>query len=217
MVKMRNSLKTIKKFSASLKGQALYVAELVKNKRRAGHPLSRVFRYLFESKKIKGALGLNLAIVAVFAGMVSAPISAFSNGAPVEVTTISPAVNSLTTVHSVRIPLDSLKVNQGYHFLHWGVDLDGQLGEPVYPVMDGVVEDVLFGRFSYGNHIIINHGSGFKSLYAHLAKTVVQKGQEVDKNTVIGTIGSTGWSTGPHLHIEVYDNGKAFNPLTILQ
>ena len=214
---MRLNLKIPKRLLLSLKRRGFYLAELIKNKRRAGHPLSRVFRYLFESKKIKKAFGFNLAAVAVFAGIVGSPISAFSNGAPAEVTTVSPTVVSLTTIRSVRTPLDSLVVNQTYHFLHWGVDLDGQLGEPVYPIMDGVVEDVLNSRFSYGNHLIINHGSGFKSLYAHLAKIVVQKGQEVDKNTVIGLVGSTGWSTGSHLHLEVYDNGKAFNPLTILQ
>ena len=217
MVKMQKSLKMTKKIWAAIKAQVIYVANLVQNKRRAGHPLSRVGRYLFESKKIRSAFGLNLALVAVFAAAVGSPISAFSTNTTAEVTTVKPAANSLTTVHSVRTPLDSLKVNQGYHFLHWGVDLDGQLGEPVYPIMDGVVEDVFYSRFSYGNHIIIDHGSGFKSLYAHLSKVVAQKGQEVDKNTVIGTVGSTGWSTGSHLHLEVYDNGKAFNPMTILQ
>ena len=64
---------------------------------------------------------------------------------------------------------------------------------------------------------MINHGSGFKSLYAHLAKITVNEGDEVDKNTVLGTVGSTGWSTGSHLHLEVYDNGRTFNPLTILK
>ena len=65
--------------------------------------------------------------------------------------------------------------------------------------------------------MLINHGSGFKSLYAHLGKIVVLPGDEVDKNTVIGTVGSTGWSTGSHLHLEVYENDRTFNPLTILK
>ena len=214
---MRLNLKRLKKLLSSLKRQGFYLAELIKNKRRAGHPLSRVCRYLFESKKIKKFLGFNLTAVIVFASMVGSPISAFSDNPEAEVVTLSPVVAQLTTIHSVRVPLDSFEVTQGYHLLHRAIDLNGNLGEPVYPIMNGIVEDTAYSRFSYGNHIIINHGSGFKSLYAHLAKIVVQKGQEVDKNTVIGTVGSTGWSTGSHLHLEVYDNGKAFNPLTILQ
>jgi len=174
-------------------------------------------RKFFEKKTIKKIFGFNLAAVVLFTGVVSAPLSAFNQTQAQETVALTTQVVQLTTESSVRVPLDSLEVTQGYSGFHRGVDLNGALGNPVYPVMDGTVEAVFYNRFSYGNHIIVDHGSGFKSLYAHLAKVVVQPGQSVDKNTVLGTIGSTGWSTGSHLHLEVYDQEKTFNPLTILK
>ena len=83
--------------------------------------------------------------------------------------------------------------------------------------MGGMVKTAAYTRFGYGNYIIINHGSSYKSLYAHLSKIIVEKNQEVDKGTVIGLVGSTGLSTGSHLHLEVWENDHPINPLTILK
>jgi len=174
-------------------------------------------RKFFEKRSIRKIFGFNLAAVVLFTGVVSAPLSAFNQTQAQETVALTAQVVQLTTESSIRVPLDSFEVTQGYSGFHRGIDLNGALGDPVYPVMDGTVESVFYSRFSYGNHVIVNHGSGFKSLYAHLAKMVVQPGQEVDKNTVLGTVGSTGWSTGTHLHFEVYDSERAFNPLTILK
>lgn len=190
---------------------------LAKDRRYSSHPISRVLRRVFEAKKVKQLFGLNLMAIIFFTGVVSPSISAFSANTEAEITNISPQIVQLTTERSVRIPVDSLKITQGYHLFHRAVDFADISGSPVYPVMDGVVESVTYQRFAYGNHIIINHGSGFKSLYAHLSKIVVKNGEEVDKNTVIGTVGFTGWATGPHLHLEAYDNDRTFNPLTILK
>ncbi len=174
-------------------------------------------RKFLERKNIKKIFGFNLAVMVLFTGVASSPISALNQTQTQETITLTAPVAQLTTEHGVRIPLDNFKVNQGYSNFHRGVDLDGNLGDPIYPIMGGTVEGVFYSRFSYGNHVIINHGSGFKSLYAHLSKVTVKVGQEVDKGTVLGTVGSTGWATGPHLHLEVYDNGQNFNPLTILK
>lgn len=187
------------------------------DKRFAGHPVSRVFRRLFEKKQARKAVGLNLAMVALLAGAVIPPISALNSGQPVETATVVATDEPLATEKSVRVPVDSFEVTTGYSSLHRGIDLNEIEGAPVYPLMEGRVERVVYARFSYGNHILINHGSGFKSLYAHLAKVVVKEDEEVDKNTVIGTVGHTGWATGSHLHLEVYDNDQTFNPLTILK
>jgi murein DD-endopeptidase MepM/ murein hydrolase activator NlpD len=174
-------------------------------------------RKFFEQKTIKKIFGFNLAAVVLLTGMVSAPLSALNQTQAQETVALTANVVQLTTEHGVRIPLDSFQVTQGYSGFHRGVDLNGNLGDPIYPIMSGTIETVVYSRFSYGNHIIVNHGSGFKSLYAHLAKVIAQPGQEVDKNTVLGTVGSTGWSTGTHLHFEVYDSERPFNPLTILK
>ena len=68
----------------------------------------------------------------------------------------------------------------------------------------------------YGNAILINHGSGFLSLYAHLSKILVKKDDIVTNQTVIGKIGATGRAFGDHLHLEIYENGKTINPLSVL-
>lgn len=183
----------------------------------SGHPFSRLVRHFFESKKSKRFLGLNLAAISLLAGVIVPPISAFSLNPKVEVTQIRAAAAPLTTEVSVRLPVDSFQITQGYHLFHQAIDLKEVSGAPVYPIMDGVVEKTIKSHFGYGNHLVISHGSGFKSLYAHLSKIIVKEGEKVDKNTVIGTVGSTGWTTGSHLHLEVYDNGRAFNPLTILK
>ena len=85
------------------------------------------------------------------------------------------------------------------------------------PILPGKVEKTARLRFGYGNYIIVNHGSGFKSLYAHLSKITVKEEQKVDKNTVIGFIGSTGWSTGPHLHLEIINNKERVNPKLLFE
>jgi len=190
---------------------------LATDKRYSGQPISRVLRFVFEHREIRKVLGLNLAIIALFASVAMPPISAFNPRQPVETSTVVANKEPLITEKSVRVPVDSFQVTQGYHALHRGIDLNEIEGAPVYPIMNGTVERTFHSHFSYGNHILIDHGSGFKSLYAHLAKIVVKEGEEVDKNTVIGTVGQTGWATGSHLHLEVYENGRTFNPLTILK
>ena len=179
--------------------------------------IKKSLRKFFEKRNIRKIFGFNLAAVVLFTGVASVPLSAFSQNSNQETIALTANVVNLTTEHGVRIPLDNFIVSQGYSSFHHGVDLDGELGDPIYPIMDGVIEGVFYSRFSYGNHVIVNHGSGFKSLYAHLSKVVVKEGEAVDKNTVLGLVGSTGWSTGSHLHFEVYDSDRTFNPLTILK
>lgn len=194
-----------------------YLTKLATDKRFSGHPVSRVLRRVFENKRIKKVLGFNLTVLILLTSIASPAASALKANPEAEIVALTSEKVELTTEESVRVPLDSFVITQGYHLFHRGIDLKEVQGAPVYPTMDGVVEEVIYGRFSYGNYLIVNHGSGFKSLYAHLSKIVVEKGQEVDKNTVIGLIGSTGWATGSHLHFEVLENGHPINPLMILK
>lgn len=187
-----------------------------KDKRRAGNRFSRVFRCVLENKKIRRVFGLNLTAFALLTSVISPSTSAFSGLPEAELTTLSANVVQLTTEKTTRIPLDSFQITQSYHFFHRAIDLKEMAGAPVYPIMDGTVKQTIQERFSYGNHVIIDHGAGFESLYAHLGKIVVKEGEAVDQNTVIGTVGSTGLSTGTHLHLEVHDHGQPFNPLLIL-
>ena len=99
---------------------------------------------------------------------------------------------------------------------HNGLDLAAPLGTPVRSTMSGRVVTTGWSNI-YGNYIIINHGNGYQSLYGHLSKIQVQKGQAVNQGSQIGLVGSTGYSTGPHLHFTVYRNGKLINPNTVLR
>lgn len=104
---------------------------------------------------------------------------------------------------------------------HSGIDLANIPGTPVLAAADGTVitasSMMLDGRYyGYGNYIVIGHNAKYSSLYGHLMGFNVSVGQEVKKGDVIGYLGNTGWSTGPHLHFEVWDNGSRVNPMGFL-
>lgn len=100
--------------------------------------------------------------------------------------------------------------------VHKGVDYAAPLGTPAFTVGDGVVEFAGV-QGGYGNTVIVRHGSGHTTLYAHLQRIQVRKGQTVSQGQVVGTVGSTGWSTGPHLHFEFRVNGVYTDPQRIIQ
>ncbi len=99
--------------------------------------------------------------------------------------------------------------------MHTGIDFAGPKGTPVYATGDGVVRSSgdLKGYSGYGISVLINHGFGYQTLYAHLSKTAVLPGKKVKRGDLIGYIGSTGTSTGTHLHYEVILNGRQVNPI----
>jgi murein DD-endopeptidase MepM/ murein hydrolase activator NlpD len=98
---------------------------------------------------------------------------------------------------------------------HSGIDIGGKKGDPVYVTADGKVIESSYDR-SLGHHIVVDHTGGVRTVYAHLSKRLVNVGDVVEKGDLIGNLGSTGRSTGPHLHYEVYLNGTAVNPKTYL-
>ena len=97
--------------------------------------------------------------------------------------------------------------------MHEGMDFTAKVGTPIYATGDGVVERADNTASGFGNHIVINHGFGYETLYAHLSKYKCRVGQRIKRGDVIGFVGSTGRSEGPHLHYEVHKNGKVVNPL----
>ena len=101
------------------------------------------------------------------------------------------------------------------HF-HSGIDLAVAAGTPVHATLSGVCR-VIDDRTGYGLHVIIDHGQGLSSLYAHLESVAVTSGESVAAGQVIGRVGSTGNSTGPHLHFEIRMNGVPQDPQSYLQ
>lgn len=97
--------------------------------------------------------------------------------------------------------------------MHSGIDFTSPKGTPIQVTGDGEVVKVLHKKSGYGKHVVVDHGYGFKTLYAHMNSIDVKKGQKVKRGQVIGTVGSTGTSTAPHLHYEVIHKGVKVNPI----
>lgn len=97
--------------------------------------------------------------------------------------------------------------------MHNGMDFTANTGSPVYATGEGVVARADNTASGFGNHVVIRHGFGYESLYAHLSKYNCRPGQHVKRGDVIGYVGSTGRSEGPHCHYEVHKDGKVVNPL----
>jgi len=96
---------------------------------------------------------------------------------------------------------------------HEGVDISARVGSKVRATAQGTVIKVMYSKYGYGNRIVIRHDYGFETLYSHLDDIKVKKGQWVRKNQLVGTVGNTGKSTGPHLHYEIHKNGETRDPL----
>jgi murein DD-endopeptidase MepM/ murein hydrolase activator NlpD len=102
----------------------------------------------------------------------------------------------------------------GYSRMHKGMDIGVAYGTPIVAATDGVVK--FAGRHGgHGNYVKLSHGHGLATGYAHMSRIAARVGQHVSQGQVIGYVGSTGISTGPHLHYEVYKNGVAINPAKI--
>lgn len=97
--------------------------------------------------------------------------------------------------------------------MHEGMDFTAKTGTPIYATGDGVVAKADNTASGFGNHIVIRHGYGYETLYAHLSKYKARAGQRVKRGDIIGYVGSTGRSEAPHLHYEVHKNNKVVNPL----
>ena len=96
---------------------------------------------------------------------------------------------------------------------HPGMDFAYPQGTPIYASGDGLIETADDMAQGYGNHVVINHGFGYQTLYGHMSKIAVHANQKVNRGQLIGYVGSTGLSTGPHLHYEVIKNGEKVNPI----
>ncbi|HEX9074232.1 MAG TPA: M23 family metallopeptidase [Anaerolineae bacterium] len=109
------------------------------------------------------------------------------------------------------------RITQGYWSRHRGIDIGSSLGTPIHAADSGTIAMAGWDAVGYGNMILINHGNGYMTRYGHLSEIDVQVGQAVQKGQVIGLVGSTGHSTGPHLHFEIIHNGLNQNPYGFLR
>jgi murein DD-endopeptidase MepM/ murein hydrolase activator NlpD len=127
-----------------------------------------------------------------------------------------PTISPIKTADFIRIASGfGWRKHPIYHtvLFHNGIDIDAKKGVKVYATMDGIVDKVVYSKFGYGNKIIIKNSRGFETLYAHLGKMFVKKGQIINKGDIIGTVSNTGLATGDHLHYEIHENGELKDPL----
>lgn len=103
----------------------------------------------------------------------------------------------------------------GVYKMHGGLDIGASSGAGIYALLDGTVQKSTKSD-SYGNYVLIKHGNGYSTLYAHCSKLLVEKGQTVKAGEKIALVGATGNATGPHLHIEIRKNGQKLDPEPLL-
>lgn len=111
-------------------------------------------------------------------------------------------------------PTNARHITQYFTWRHNGLDIAGPTGSPIYAAKPGRIITAGWNRSGYGNYIIMQHADGSKTLYGHMSKLYVKIGNQVEQGETIGAMGSTGRSTGSHLHFEVIINGGRFNPLS---
>ena len=121
-----------------------------------------------------------------------------------------------TVANKMAWPTVGHIITQYYSWRHKGLDIANRIGTPLFAADAGTV---IYASWSngYGNNVVIDHGGGKKTRYAHMSKFYVSKGDKVTKGESIGEMGSTGWSTGPHIHFEVMINGVKYNPLNYIR
>lgn len=126
----------------------------------------------------------------------------------------NPPANAPTSRARFLWPTPNHRINQYYRGrYHTGIDIEGTYSSPIYASSGGTVEFASSDRSGYGLHVIINHGNGLRTLYGHASKIFVSVGQHVNQGQTIAMVGSTGRSTGTHLHFEIRIGGSPLNPL----
>ncbi len=108
-------------------------------------------------------------------------------------------------------------ITQGYSWYHRAIDIADPAAPDILAAAAGTIERVIYSRYGYGHHVVIDHGNGYKTLYAHMTQIYVHPGQKVSQGQPIGQMGSTGHSTGTHLHFEIRRGRVRLNPLSFLK
>lgn len=176
--------------------------------------IGRHCRHFLRDRNVKKTTGFVL-LLAVVSSIFSSNLD--NIGGPFTLNLDPPQLNvDLTTKNLSQIPIDFTYESRGFSWYHSGVDLVASTGTIVRPIMPGQVKEVERWWTGYGHFVLVDHDYGYESLYSHLSEIKVNTGDKVDLSTIIGESGNTGFSTGPHLHLEVRYKGQAINPAEII-
>lgn len=172
---------------------------------------------IFEHTHIRKLFGVNLVAAVIYMGYVTPQAIEYTNRLNIEqkmqATPISARVETQTTFDP---PLVGFKISQTFSSWHPGIDATAPEGTPVYAIAEGYVTETGYTLLGYGKHVIITHEHNIISLYAHLSQIKTVRGRKISRGELIGEVGATGWATGNHLHLEIYQNGIPVNPLELL-
>lgn len=205
---------------------------------KANVALKRAFKFCLAQVQIRPRIRLfaKLLIVLVLALTASSQAIAYLepkeaeikiNGQPIligqestqvetEPAEIEAEITSKRSPFDFKLPVEGY-VSQGYRSYHRAVDIaTGAVGVPIHALGTGQVEFTGYLADGKGNVVVVNHGDGLKSLYAHMGKIYVGVGNQVDSSSTLGTVGLTGRTTGAHVHLEVYDRDVVINPANVL-
>jgi len=172
---------------------------------------------IFESSAVKRVFGLNLVAAVFVAGVITPQADNLLSKMQIEGQTQStPVAANITTKTTLEMPLVDFRLSQTFTYYHPGIDMVAPESTPIYAIESGDVEFAGNVFFGFGKNVVIRHKHDLKSLYAHMSQVNVKNGQQIERGQLIGKVGSTGWSSGNHLHLEIYHKGVPTNPLEIL-
>jgi murein DD-endopeptidase MepM/ murein hydrolase activator NlpD len=172
--------------------------------------------HLLMLERVRSVVGGAIVSTAVLFGTVAILPSEMPVQAQGEVLDVPIMVDRSEKGPAKTVP-EFIRVSQGFNAIHPGADITAKEGASIYPIMPGKVLKISVSKFDYGRAVIVDHGEGLISLYAHMGKIKVDEGQEVTDKTVLGEVGLTGHTTGYHLHLEIRKNGSNLNPLAFLK
>lgn len=210
-------MKLIKRRKPLIEEPIIPNRRVINRKFRSGTVVGKVARYMSGHKLAGKIFAGNMVAVMIAGSFLPSATASYVQAAdnPTDEAIIQ-AQNTLITEKSIQMPLEEAKLNQGYSLFHPAVDFGAETGTPIKAVKAGEVTEADYSTDGYGNTVVIDHGKGLTSRYAHLSKIEVKVGEDVTTNTEIGKVGITGRSTGAHLHLEIRQNGFPLNPLTVL-
>ncbi|MEK7577336.1 MAG: M23 family metallopeptidase [Patescibacteria group bacterium] len=184
--------------------------------RYGSNNISRYIRRILEKISIRELIGVNLASLSFVMVFIVPQTQQATAAMRVYFDTQKTTIHGVVVDSQFRWPLPTFGISQTFHGGHLGLDLQADYGTPVYPVHEGTVAWTSILSLGYGKHILIKNTNEITSLYGHLSKINVKEGDVVTKTTKIGEVGSTGWSTGNHVHLEIHQNDIPVNPMEIL-
>ena len=175
--------------------------------------MRKQIKYIPHFGSVVGGAISSLAVLFGIMAILPSEMPVQAQGATLDI----PIIVDRTEKGPAKTVPEFIRISQGFHAIHPGVDITAKEGASIYPIRAGKVLKITISKFDYGRAVIVDHGNGLISLYAHMGKIKVDEGQEVTDKTILGEVGLTGHTTGYHLHLEIRKNGSNVDPLAFLR